>query len=93
MFMILPFIRIIIMKYKYICIIIMTIYYVCHMYHIHVYSIVPRQIAMNVTQPVPSQLNSVPLTHHNAFKHYSYHKHTLSLFYKKRREGQRSYIR
>lgn len=75
------------MKYKYVCVIIITIYYICHMYHIHTYSIVPRPIAMNVTQPVPSPLNSVPLKHHNAFKHYSYHKQTLSLFYKKR-QGQ-----
>lgn len=90
MIMILPFIRIIIMNYKYICVIIMTIYYICHMYHIHVYSIVSRQIAMNVTLPiVPSTVKDIPLTHHTAFKHYSYHKHTLSLFYKKRREGQR----
>jgi hypothetical protein len=87
MIMILPFIRIINMKYGYICIIVIVIYYICHMYHIH--SIVPRQIAINTTLPIiPSTLNSVPLTH-NEFKHYSYHKQTLSLFYKKRREGQR----
>jgi hypothetical protein len=82
------------MKYKYICVVIMTIYYVyyiCHMYHIHVHSMAPRKITtMNITQPiVPSILKAVSLTHHNVSKHYSYHKQTLSLFYKKRREGQR----
>jgi hypothetical protein len=90
MFTILPFIRIVIMKYGYIYIIVVTIYYVCHMYDIHVYAIVPRQIAINTTLPIiPSTVKDIPLTDHNTFKHYSYHKHTLSLFYKKRREGRR----
>jgi hypothetical protein len=80
------------MKYKYICVIIMTIYYVyyiCHMYHVHMYSIVPRQIAMNETLLVPSPFKNVTITYHNPYNHYSYHKQTLSLFYKKRREEQR----
>jgi hypothetical protein len=82
------------MKYKYICVIIMTIYYIYyiwHMYHVHTYSMVHRQIAMNITQPVPSPFKNVTI-YHNPYKHYSYHKQTLSLFYMKRREGQQSHI-
>jgi hypothetical protein len=75
------------MKYKYICVIIMTIYYVyyiCHMYHVHVSPISKRIVpVMNATLPIVSP------TLKDIHTSYSYHKQTLSLFYKKRREGQR----
>jgi hypothetical protein len=89
MVVILIFIRIITMKYRYICaIIFITIYYVYYMYHVHVYSIVPKQIisVMNVTSPIVLPTPTLKdALYRDATKHYSYHKQTLSLFYMKRR--------
>ena len=69
-------------KYVYLAIIMMTI---LHMYYVHVYTYPSKQMVavMNVTQPIPSPFQNG--TYHNPYKHYSYHKQTLSLFYMKRR--------
>ena len=81
-------------KYVYLAITMMTI---LHMYYVHAYHTYPskRMVAvMNVTQPIPSPFQNDTITYHNPYKHYSYHKQTLSLFYMKRRgKGQRHYIR
>jgi hypothetical protein len=77
-------------KYVYLAIIIMTI---LHMYYVHAYTYPSKRMVsvMNVTQP-NSTLKEV--TYYNPYKHYSYHKQTLSLFYMKRRgKGQRPHIR
>ena len=87
-------------KYVYLAIIMMTI---LHMYYIHAYTYhtypSKRMVTiMNVTT-IPSPFQNGTITYHNPYKHYSYHKQTLSLFYMKRRQaqrrgkGQRHYIR
>jgi hypothetical protein len=70
-------------KYVYLAIIIMTI---LHMYHVHI-GPVPKRIVpvLNATFYIPSSFQNVTITSYNAYKHYSYHKQTLSLFYMKRR--------
>jgi hypothetical protein len=80
-------------KYVYLAIMIMTI---LHMYYVHAYTYhtypSKRMVAvMNVTQPIPSPFQND--TYHNPYKHYSYHKQTLSLFYMKRRGKGQPHIR
>jgi hypothetical protein len=70
-------------KYVYLAIIMMTI---LHMYYVHVYHTYPskRMVAvMNVTQPIVPNSTLKEVTYYNS--PYSYHKQTLSLFYRKRR--------
>jgi len=72
-------------KYVYLAIIMMTI---LHMYYVHTYTYPSKQIvpATNVTIPALKDV-----TYRNAS--YSYHKQTLSLFYKKRGQAQRQHRR
>ena len=79
-------------KYVYLAIIMMTI---LHMYYVHVYTYPSKRMVtvMNMTQPIVPNSTLKEVTYHNPYKHYSYHKQTLSLFYMKRRGKGQPYIR
>ena len=71
---------------------------ILHMYYVHVYTYhtypSKRMVAvMNVTQPIMPNSTLKEVTYYNPYKHYSYHKQTLSLFYMKRRGKGQPHIR
>jgi len=70
-------------KYVYLAIIMMTILHMCY---VHIGPMPKRMVAvMNMTQPIMPNSTLKEVTYYNPYKHYSYHKQTLSLFYRKRR--------